>query len=255
MKSFLLAGLASTASAHYVFPSLVLNGVTTPAWADVRQYPTYYTNNPVTDVTSTDIRCNVGGSTVTSNTSTVTAGQSIAFTVAPDIYHPGPAQVYLAKAPTGANIATWDGSGSVWFKIMGEGPSSFGSSGLTWPTDSATSVSFTIPKSVPTGDYLVRIEHIGLHVASSAGGAQLYVPPSLNPDSLSRSPPPPAKLTQLNSYISCAQLHVTNGGSGTPGPLVAFPGAYKATDPGLLINIYYPVPTNYTLPGPAVWKG
>jgi hypothetical protein len=34
---------------------------------------------------------------------------------------------------------------------------------------------------------------------------------------------------------------------------VAFPGAYSATDPGILIDIYYPLPTNYTFPGPAVW--
>jgi hypothetical protein len=55
-------------------------------------------------------------------------------------------------------------------------------------------------------------------------------------------------------YLSCAQLTVTGGGSATPGPLVAFPGAYAATDPGLLIDIYYPVPTSYTNPGPAVFS-
>jgi hypothetical protein len=44
-----------------------------------------------------------------------------------------------------------------------------------------------------------------LHSASAAGGAQFY--------------------------ISCAQINVTDGGSGSPSPLVAFPGAYKASDP------------------------
>jgi hypothetical protein len=92
-----------------------------------------------------------------------------------------------------------------------------------------TTVPFTIPASTPPGDYLFRIEHIGLHSASGKNGAQFY--------------------------ISCAQITVTGSGSGTPGPLVAFPGAYKSTDPGLMINIYYPVPTTYTMPGPAVWKG
>ena len=89
MKSFLSLALASGAAAHYVFPSVIEGGVTSPAWADVRQYPTYYTNNPVTDVTSLDIRCNVGGSTVSSNTTTVNAGDTIGFTASPDIYHPG----------------------------------------------------------------------------------------------------------------------------------------------------------------------
>ena len=78
-----------------------------------------------------------------------------------------------------------------------------------------TTVTFTIPKSTPNGDYLFRVEHIGLHVAQSVGGAQFY--------------------------LSCGQITVTGGGSGKPGPLVAFPGAYSATDPGILIDIYYPV--------------
>ena len=90
-------------------------------------------------------------------------------------------------------------------------------------------MSVTLPKSLPSGEYLLRGEHIALHSASTAGGAQFY--------------------------LSCAQIKVENGGNGNPGPKVAFPGAYKATDPGIMINIYYPVPTSYTAPGPAVWSG
>ncbi|KAI9684944.1 MAG: hypothetical protein M1822_005593 [Bathelium mastoideum] len=152
MQSFFLTALATVATAHYVFPSVIEDGVATPPWADVRQYTTYYTNNPVTDVTSVDIRCNVGGSTISSNTTTVNAGDNIGFTVTPNIYRkipyicyllnlsltkstdPGPAQAYMAKAPSSTNIATWDGSGDVWFKIFGQGPSSFAASGLTWPS-------------------------------------------------------------------------------------------------------------------------
>jgi hypothetical protein len=100
---------------------------------------------------------------------------------------------------------------------------------MTFASSGKTQVSIPIPKSLPSGEYLLRVEHIGLHSAGSSGGAQFY--------------------------ISCAQIKVENGGSGSPSPLVAFPGAYKATDPGILINIYYPVPTSYTPPGPAVWSG
>ncbi|KIJ60167.1 lytic polysaccharide monooxygenase [Hydnomerulius pinastri MD-312] len=56
-------------------------------------------------------------------------------------------------------------------------------------------------------------------------------------------------------YISCAQVNVQGGGSGTPGPLVAIPGVYTGNEPGILINIYNPIPANYTQPGPAVWSG
>jgi hypothetical protein len=47
------------------------------------------------------------------------------------------------------------------------------------------------------GDYLVRVEQIGLHVASSKGGAQFY--------------------------IACGQIEVTGSGSGSFSPTVKFP--------------------------------
>ncbi len=158
------------------------------------------------------------------------AGSTLAWTASPDIYHPGSLMAYLAKVPTGKTAANWDGPGTVWFKIY-EDHSTFGSSALIWPsmskhstsplynpsnvTTGATSVSFKIPAAVPSGNYLFRIEHIGLHVAQSVGSAQFY--------------------------ISCGQLAVAGGGSGTPSPTVAFPGAYTATDPGILLDIYYPI--------------
>jgi hypothetical protein len=86
----------------------------------------------------------------------------------------------------------------------------------------ATTVTFTIPAATPDGEYLFRVEHIGLHVAQSSGGAQFY--------------------------LSCGQISVTEGGSGTPTPLVAFPGAYSATDPGILIDIYYPLVCSLDVP-------
>jgi hypothetical protein len=72
------------------------------------------------------------------------------------------------------------------------------------------------------------VEHIALHSASTVGGAQLY--------------------------IACAQLTVT-GGTGTlntAGKLVSFPGAYSPTDPGILFQLHWPIPTSYINPGPAV---
>jgi hypothetical protein len=55
-------------------------------------------------------------------------------------------------------------------------------------------------------------------------------------------------------YLSCAQIEVIDGGNGKPGPLVSFPGAYNANDPGLKWS-YYPIATSYTAPGPVVWDG
>ncbi|KAL2068597.1 hypothetical protein VTL71DRAFT_14934 [Oculimacula yallundae] len=222
-----IAALTTVANAHYTFPSIISNGVTTPEWVNVRPWTGSYLNGPVTNISSLDIRCNADGSTNFVKTLAVTAGTTLGFKANSAITHPGVMQFYMAKVPAGSSADTWDGSGSVWFKVFNDGPV-FGNS-ITWPTEGKPSASFTLPKSLPNGEYLVRAEHIALHSAATIGGAQFY--------------------------ISCAQISVTGGGSGTPGPLVAFPGAYKVTDPGIQISIYWPIPTSYTPPGPAVWTG
>ncbi|KAF2641663.1 fungal cellulose binding domain-containing protein [Massarina eburnea CBS 473.64] len=228
MRFFIASLLAATASAHYTFPALVAGGSTTSAWQYVRKTTNYQSNGPVTDVTSTQIRCYELAPGTGAQTYEVAAGSTLGFTAQTSISHPGTLQFYMAKVPTGQTAASWDGSGDVWFKIFEQGPTISGGS-LSWPSQGKSSVTVSIPKSIPSGEYLFRVEHIALHSASSAGGAQFY--------------------------ISCAQVKVTGGGNGSPGPLVAFPGAYKATDPGIMLNIYYPVPTSYTPPGPKVWTG
>ena len=55
-------------------------------------------------------------------------------------------------------------------------------------------------------------------------------------------------------YLASAQVNVTSRGTGTPGPLVAFPGAYKASDAGMLWP-YSPLPKSYATPGPPDRKG
>lgn len=92
-----------------------------------------------------------------------------------------------------------------------------------------SSINFTIPAATPPGQYLLRAEQLALHSASSEGGAQFY--------------------------MSCAQIEVTGSGAGTPGSTIKLPGGYSADDAGILINIWWPIPTNYTAPGPAVWTG
>ena len=56
------------------------------------------------------------------------------------------------------------------------------------------------------------MEAIALHVAQTYGGAQFY--------------------------ISCGQVNVVNGGSGTPGPLVEIPGVYTGYVCYLILNAY-----------------
>jgi hypothetical protein len=133
MKSFaLLLALATAAQAHYNFPSM--NGAA--GWSNVRQWTNYYSFTPVNNVASEDIRCNVNGSTTSAaSTLSVVAGSTITWSANPDVYHPGPLLGYMAKVPAGSTAATWDGSGSVWFKIYEDHPT-VGASALDWPSQS-----------------------------------------------------------------------------------------------------------------------
>lgn len=60
----------------------------------------------------------------------------------------------MAKAPTTASA--FDGSGSVWTKVYSLGLIN----STTWATDVVNANngkhSFVIPKSIPSGDYLIR---------------------------------------------------------------------------------------------------
>jgi len=221
------ATLIDIAFGHYRFTSLIVNGTTTAEYEYVRVNTNY--NSPVTDVTSDDIRCNTGGLTSGPDTSvaTVVAGSTVGFALDIPIFHPGPLSVYMSEVTSGFTVETYDGSGS-WFKISELG-AVINSTAITFPASNLASYTFEIPSTVPPGAYLLRIEHLALHVAQSVGAAQFY--------------------------ISCAQIQVVGSGGGDPSPTALLPGAYSATDPGILIDIYYPIPTSYTPPGPAVWSG
>ncbi|KDN44424.1 hypothetical protein RSAG8_05471, partial [Rhizoctonia solani AG-8 WAC10335] len=158
MKSvFALVALAAAAIqpalAHYRFNKYIdTTGTVTGEYVYVRANTNI--NSPLTDVASTDIRCNAGGLTSGSKTSTTTvpAGSTVGFQADIPLSHPGPMLVYLGKVPSGQTAAT------------------------------------------------------------------------------------------------------SGCGAGNPSK-VSIPGVYSATDPAILINIYWPPVTSYTPPGPAVWSG
>lgn len=55
--------------------------------------------------------------------------------------------------------------------------------------------------------------------------------------------------------MECVHIKVTGSGSASlPANGVSFPGAYKATDAGILFNIYSGF-TSYPIPGPKLWNG
>ncbi|KAH7054230.1 glycoside hydrolase [Macrophomina phaseolina] len=242
MRSILsTCALVAAASAHTIFQELYVNGVSQGHTTGIR-VPEY--DGPITDVTSNDVICNGGvnplRTPLPSAVIDVPAGASVTAEFHHTLKgldpsdgddpisasHKGPIIAYLAKVPDAKQTTV---TGLSWFKIYADGLD--GSSG-TWAVDKLIKnkgkVSFTIPKCIPAGNYLLRVELIALHGASSYPGAQLY--------------------------MECAQINVTGGtGSSVPSG-VRFPGAYKTNDPGILFNLYYPTPTTYTIPGPTVLK-
>ncbi|CAJ2508509.1 Uu.00g135350.m01.CDS01 [Anthostomella pinea] len=208
---------ANGASAHYIFEKLTAGTTQFDTYQYIRENTNY--NSPVTDLTSNDLRCNVGADGATTDTIEMTAGEAFAFTLDVAVYHQGPISMYMSKAPSAAS--EYDGSGE-WFKIKDIGPD-FSSGTAVW--DMAQTYSGTIPTCVEDGDYLLRIQSLAIHNPWPAGIPQFYV--------------------------ECAQVTVS-GGSGTYAPATALiPGAFSDTDPGYTVNIYSGF-TNYTVPGPAV---
>ncbi|KAF5347817.1 hypothetical protein D9756_010297 [Leucocoprinus leucothites] len=210
-----LALTVETVPAHYIFKTLIADTKTSTQAVLQPQ-----NNSPVHNYTSgRGIVCNVNPSPA-GETMPVAAGGKIGFQLDAAIYHIGPAAIYLGQAPGSA--AQWDGTGQRWFKIAEWGATfnPFTFSGLN-----QKSLITTIPKNTPSGEYLIRAEQFGLH----------------NPGS-------------PEIFVSCAQIKVTNGGSGSP-PKVSIPGYIPDGNESVMLNVYWPVPTDYTCPGPTVWRG
>lgn len=229
LQALLLAALGSVVDAHYIFNILVVNDQVVGGEYDYFRRNSNSYNPAFPDIINTnDLRCNVGAKPGNVKTYEVNAGDKIGFKIfnRETIEHPGPGFVYMSKAP--ADVATYDGSGD-WFKVMEtglcRGSANNDGSWCSWQKDR---LEFVIPEKTPPGEYLVRVEHIGLHEGFK---------------------------DRAQFYIECAQLKINGPGGGNPSPLVKIPGIYKADDPGIRYDKWTSNPAPYVMPGPAVWDG
>ncbi|KAK2039345.1 family 61 glycosyl hydrolase [Colletotrichum somersetense] len=229
MRLLNLLAAAGFCHAHTIFVSLEADGVNSGVSQGVRT-PEY--DGPQTDVTSQYIACNgpPNPTTPTDKVITVTAGSAVTaiwrhtLTSGPDdvmdASHKGPTIAYLKKV---SDAKTDTGIGNGWFKVQEDGFSN-GVWGTEKVINNGGKHSITIPKCIANGQYLLRAEMIALHSASSYPGAQLY--------------------------MECAQINVVGGTAAKTPSTVSLPGAYKGSDPGITLSIYYPPVTNYVIPGP-----
>ncbi|KAI0835228.1 lytic polysaccharide monooxygenase [Hypoxylon sp. FL0890] len=234
-----VAALATNVAGHATFQDLWVDGV--DMGATCARLP--LSNSPVTDVSSKDIACNAGTRPVSGKCS-VAAGSRITVeihqqpgdrtcsTEAIGGAHYGPVQVYMASV---SDSASADGSSASWVKVFADtwakNPSGGSGDDDAWGTKDINTccgrMDVKIPSDLAPGDYLLRAEALALHTAAQSGGAQFY--------------------------MTCYQITVTGGGSAKPAG-VSLPGAYKASDPGILVNIHAPLST-YVAPGPTVYSG
>ncbi|KAG9236394.1 family 61 glycoside hydrolase [Amylocarpus encephaloides] len=227
----LSAAAVDVVSAHYRFMSLTINGTKTADYQYVRQNNNY--QDPIEAINNWNMRCNAGAlQGLKTKTAQVEAGQTLGFSLDRMIFHPGPLQTWISRS-TVPDVSQYDGSGE-WVKIQSDDAKVQGTV-LSWPNWYITEYNFTLPASIAPGQYLIRAEHIGLHLAQEAGRAQFFV--------------------------SCAQVQVTGSGTNIPtggiripgDPVAYLPRDYQATDPGIMLDINHA--TSYTAPGPAVWTG
>jgi hypothetical protein len=84
---------ADCIQAHYIFQQFSHGATKFPNWKYIRPNtnPSWLQNGPVTDLSSTDLRCNVGG-LVSNGTETLSmkAGDEFTFTLDTAVYHQGP---------------------------------------------------------------------------------------------------------------------------------------------------------------------
>ena len=179
-KTILATALLGVASAHQNFHQFWVNDETPGYQVGVRMPPS---NSPVTDVTSDDMACNVGGSKVPSGVETVAAAEGDTIKVQWDnTGHPGPITHFLYGPVDDASKA--DGIGAGWFKID-EQDQVAGKWANEIMQASNSTHEFKLPTGLATGEYLLRSEMLALHASQTLGGGQFYSKPlpSLPPPS------------------------------------------------------------------------
>lgn len=180
-------------------------------------------NGPVADLTTKNIVCNTNAQAAKLYIDSVEAGSQVTFywTSWPS-GHLGPIMTYLAKC--NGDCRDNDPSSLSYFKIDEKGLENG-----QWATQELiannNSWTVTLPSDISAGNYLIRHELLALQESSRRLGAQFYP--------------------------MCTNLKITGGGSANPEG-VTFPGAYKADDPGILVDIFNGI-SDYVIPGPPVY--
>ncbi|KAI0275208.1 glycosyl hydrolase family 61-domain-containing protein [Gloeopeniophorella convolvens] len=198
------------------------------ASSPLRKLNTY---GPVPDFTTPDITCGPGGNTPVDVLAEVHAGSNVIFDWGDwSSVHPGPLMTYIASCGSDGCANFKGDTGNVWVKIDQDSYNPNREDDLIWGESflhlTPSQYQVTIPAGLANGQYLLRHELLGLHVAETYMGAQFYP--------------------------NCVQIQVTDGGSTSLPEGIALPGAYDPNDTnGILVQLWEIEAdlTCYTAPG------
>ncbi|RYP81748.1 hypothetical protein DL770_005805 [Monosporascus sp. CRB-9-2] len=243
--SALLLCATNLVAGHGYLKSIVVNGQTYMAWQVgqddyVTPTPERYArkladNGPVPDFTTKDITCGRGGNIPAARSIELKAGDKVEFVWDQwNSAHSGPVFTYIAQC-TNNDCKTFKGdTGNVWVKIdqLAYNPSANPPWASDFLRERGAKWSVVVPPGLAPGEYLLRHEVLGLHVAGTRMGAQFYP--------------------------SCTHIRVTQGGSTKLPSGIALPGSYNPDDKdGILVELWRinQGQVNYTAPGGPVWSG
>ncbi|KAI9171004.1 putative endo-beta-1,4-glucanase D [Paramyrothecium foliicola] len=238
--SFYFLGLASIANAHTLFTTLRINDKNQGDGTCVRQPsdPSSATS-PVYPIDGDEMACGYDGGKAVPFICPAPSGSKLTFEfrawpefekpLVIDDGHKGPCAVYIKKVD---DMFSDSAAGPGWMKIWEDG---YNVETNRWCVDTLIEnnglLSVNLPTSLPAGYYIVRPEVIALHFAYK-GDPQFYT--------------------------SCAQIFIEGG----PGGSLDIPSEYETSIPGyvsgdesgLSYNIYDNDPSEYTIPGPKVYR-
>ncbi|PVG02075.1 hypothetical protein CPB86DRAFT_698216 [Serendipita vermifera] len=233
-----LATCAPLVAAHGSIAGVFIDGVYWPGPnpnGDSGEYAIRAINdiNPVKGTDNPDMNCGHNAQKA-ALVAPANPGSEMAFTWkngegGPWVHNTGAVMTYMASCGS-AGCANFDSANAQFFKIGELGRKPEGGYYMADLTGEANrTLSVTLPKNLPGGEYLVRHELIAMQLGMSPGGAEFY--------------PACVQIKLSGPEVSSAELPSGND-------VVTFPGGYSDTDPGILDPHVYDPGFPYTFPGP-----
>lgn len=245
-KNTVLAGalaFAARSAAHGIVTGIVADGQYNLGYDPSFQYqrpppavagwsiPQVQDRGFVSDLNGPDIICHRGATPGQAYVKVAAGGElQFQWTEWPESHH-GPMIDYLA--PCGDDCTTVDKESLKFIKVAEAGLVSGDPSPGHWASDDMIANNNTwavkVPSDIAPGKYVWRHETIALHSANQDHGAQ--------------------------PYPQCVNVEITGSGTNDLSGGISAEDFYTWTDPGVLVNIYYPPLKSYTIPGPPLMEG